>query len=505
MQKSEIKKTIFTIIIFSVLYCAAFIYYIDKIGITWDESDYIISSQNNFKLIKLLFTDKEKFRDQFHELSYLANQHPALARWMHGVFYKFINLYEAKFLNFRLGNLIFIFIFFAGSCALILKFWDYKTLAVFFMINLLNPSFIFYMVAGTMDFPLISFAILIAAAYFADLEKHMFLKIVFLCVAIGAGFAIKLNMVIFIFICFLTAIIFNKKKIFALSIAVISMFLILFIFYPALWQNTLTNFKNYFHFHLRHFQNYEFYFNKVYNDSSGFIPSHYAALYFFINFAEISAVFGIAGSIYLLIKKTKTEETFFIICAAWLQIAVFIFKPGTPLYNKTRLFISSLPFINIIAAIFIVNVLQNSYGRRKIIFSIVFSLCFVASCISFFRTSPELGSYFNFFLCGGGSQKAEEYGLQIDTWGESLTLNKIEFINRTFKTNAKIYIAGHHPETARYLQSIKLFRKDFIFNKELFEEKPDSFDYILLLNNKSLWPPDILNMIKKNDSRIIYL
>ena len=499
------KKNIFIIAFFILIYCVIFFIYIDEIGITWDEFDYIQSSQNHFKLIKSLFTDNKNFTKNFTELNGLSHQHPALSRWIQGFFYKFVNLYQVKYLNFRLGNLIFIFIFIASSALFILNCWNYKILALYLLFNLINPSFVFYMFTGTMDFPLISTAVLLSAFYFLDFEKKKFRNFLLLCLAAGFGFAVKLNFVIFLLICFITAALFSRKKIFFLSAAVIFMFITLFAFYPFLWKDPVLNFQNYFRFHRNHFQNYEYFFHKIYGgEKSEFVTGFYAILYFIINYAEISVICGIAGTIYLMSRKKISEKHFYLICAAWLQTAFFIFKPDTPLYNKTRLFISSLPFLNLIACIFIVETIESFANIKKKIVSAVFIILFTISIISFFRTSPELGSHFNFFMYGGGIEKAEKTGLQIDTWGESLTLKKIEFINRVFKKNAKIYIAGHHPETAKYLQRINVFRKDFIFNSEVFEENPDSFDYIVLLNNKSLWNDKIREMIKRNDGRILY-
>jgi len=89
-----------------------------------------------------------------------------------------------------------------------------------------------------------------------------------------------------------------------------------------------------------------------------------------------------AGTIYLFRKIFVRKEIFFILIAAWIQI-ILIMKPYAPCYNKTRIFVSSLPFIDLIVAIFICSLSQKLKFRRKIIFNIILFAFIIISIVFF--------------------------------------------------------------------------------------------------------------------------
>lgn len=490
------KKIIITLII--CLYVAVFFYYIDKIGITWDEPDYINSSQTQFKFIKNYST-----LTRAKKYSIIGNaipQHPSLVRWVHGIIYKFVKIYKVKFLNFRLGNLIFLAVFLIGTSLLILNLFDYNVLIIYLLLNLLNPKFTFYMVIGSMDFPILSFIILISAYYFKKFKKYktVILFIIFVCL----GYAIKLNSVYIVCICLLSSLIFNRYKLKYIIISICIMIISLYLFYPLLWLNPIRNYKAYLLFHLTHFQNYTYYFSKIFNPYTSPVPWHYPLVYFLFAFTEITVIFSLAGTLYF-IKKFSREKYFFILAAAWSPI-ILLSKPNTPCYNGIRIFFSSLPFLNIIAAIFIVKVYKNIVLlRNKKIFVSVMILFFIYTLFCYFNISPCPGSYYNNFILG--TKNAANVGLQIDMWGENFNSEIINFVNQKLEKNSKIYLVGHHPDTPRYLQKIGLLKPSFRFNHEVFPDDLTSFNYGIILNNKSLWNESVFKIINEKKSILFTL
>ncbi|HPP87397.1 MAG TPA: hypothetical protein PLM75_06010, partial [bacterium] len=486
-----VKKIVCVFLIIS--YFFVFDFYVKKIGMAWDEPDYLISSQNHFRLIKYFFNDRAKYQKHYFELIDWTN-HPALTRWLQGFCYKFIKFYNIPYHNFRLGNLIFLVIFFIASYYLIFKNFGMDVFIYFLILNLINPTFIFYLVCGTLDFPIMAISLFIAAAYFYDTPKKN-IYFIFLIFAFCFGLCTKLNSIIIIFICFITSILFEREKLKYLIIALIIGIFSVILFYPFLWHNTLINYKNYLIFHLKHFQAYEYYFFKVYSPNTNPTPFHYPIFYFFVNFAEITVIFSIFGAVWLLLtKQFFNKKIFLILCFAGLSIFLFL-RPAIPTYNKTRLFSTALPFLNIIAALFINEIFQKP---KKFYPKIIVVIFFVISLFSFVHTHPHIGSHFNIFLKGGGLKQAENFGLQIDTWGESLTLDILEFINKNFRYSARVAIIGHEPKTAYYLQSINLLRRDLNFNIEFIIVNFQDYDYIIALNNKSLWSAEFYQTAKKN-------
>ncbi|HOK40172.1 MAG TPA: hypothetical protein PLD27_03940 [bacterium] len=483
-------KIIFLILVF--LYLIIFFYEVNNIGLIWDEYDYIQSSQNHLKLLKNFFSLNNNEKKKLIEFGF---QHPAFIRWIQGLCYKYLKIFDIPYINFRVGNIFFLFLFFIGSYILINHFFNVEIYLIFLILNLLNLKTIFYYSVGAMDFAVVSFYILTAALFLLDFNKKT--NIIFFIISVSLGFAAKLNYVIILFPCLLYSFFYEKKKFFICILSIFFMFFSLYLFYPFLWSAPIRHLKQYLLFHLRHFQNYEYYFHKIYNPETDVIPWHYPIIHFLTQNSELSIITGLIGTI-LFLKNIKKKENQFLLFVCWLPLLLF-FKPNTPCYNGIRLFLQSAILVNIFSAYAIFKIFQ----KKKLKYFFFVGLLFLLNLFNYVKYLKYPGSYYNSFICG--AYGAEKFGLQIDVWGENLTIELCNKINQIIPDNKKIAIIGNHPNTAKYLQEINILKKTFILNpeEEFIVNDINKYDYLIVLNNKSLWNSEIFSEIKKRE-KIIY-
>lgn len=478
-------KQLFLIILPVIIYWSALMF---NLGHTWDETYFVISSQNHYdffedvlKEIKsggLNFANKNYYQKYF---SYIP-EHPSFFN----VFGGFI-LYLTKKAGiqsdymlqiFRLSNFILLaaLIFY---CKKISGFLYENSIFPFIAIICLlffNPRFMTFSAMATSDFCMTVFSVG-AAYYYLSNANNLKSKIFLSAAFCGVSGVSKISGFFIIPVIFLHLLLFNRKYFFKyLLIYLACIPIITYMFYPVLWPDIIQGIKFLNVFFLKHYQNYVMYFGKVYSPDTGPAPFHYPLFYFFFGNPEPFVLLLCASIVY--IKKYFSKEH----CFFFIYIFILFFmlmKPGSPSYDEIKLYLPAVPFMCFLCVKPFMRFLDYlpafKYKFAVFIFFVFLSIFPALNNLKY----PTL--YYN--LLSPSIQTLDKIGFDIDVRGELFSLDIIKFLNNSDKNDIAVRIAGQEPEIfyvySRYFKILNKNIKCFLFQ--------ENFDCLILLNHKSLF------------------
>ena len=478
-------KQFFLIILPVIIYWAALLF---NLGHTWDDTYFTISSQNHYSFFEEVFNDIKSGDFNFTNKNYYQRyfsyipEHPSFFN----VFGGFI-LYLTKKAGiqsdymlqiFRLSNFILLLalIFYCKKITgLIYENSIFPFIAIICLL-FFNPRFMTFSVMATSDFCMTVFSA--GAAYYylsnADnLKSKIFLSAVF-CGVSGVS---KISGFFIIPVIFLHLLLFNRKNFFKYSIIYLACIpIIIFIFYPVLSTDIFQGIKFLYGFFLNHYQNYVMYFGKVYSPETGPAPFHYPFFYLFFGNPEPFVLLLCASIIY--VKKYFSKENCFFFIYIFLLFFMLL-KSGSPSYDEIKLFLPAVPFICFLCVkpfLSFINFLPAV--KYKIAIFLLFIFLSVFPALNNLKY-PTL--YYNIF--SPSIQTLDKIGFDIDIRGELFSFDIIKFLNLSDKKNIAVRIAGQEPDIFHvYSHYYKNLNKNV--DCSLFQE---NFDYLVLLNHKSLY------------------
>jgi len=342
--------------------------------------------------------------------------------------------------------------------------------------------------------------------------KNAFLVSIFAAIATNlriVAMYVPFLIILFFIIEFLMKNKFDTKKIKVLFFLLISKIIILYIIWPFLWENPLTNFI-YTLDSFSRFVNWEAYvfylgdFHKVF-----YLPWHYIFVSFFATTPLLVSFFIVCGltqvnlrffvrlinidnkNLYKDIWRSENEKIFLFISFVILIPIFLIFLLDSVMYNSWRhLFFLYPPLILIL--IYFVNTISKKYRNKKIL-SYIYIFLFIALLNNFYnliRLHPHQYVYFNFIF-----EKNANRLFEIDYWGLS---NKSALKNLLDVSDKKTITVGVASFTNLYLSKKMLpasYKRrliitgqefsnvDYIYNNNYFEINPNYNDKYLIPKN----------------------
>ena len=343
--------------------------------------------------------------------------------------------------------------------------------------------------------------------------KNAFLLSIFAAIATNlriVAMYVPFLIILFFVIEFLMKNKFDIKKIKVLFFLLISKFIILYIIWPFLWEDPLTNFM-YTLSSFSRFVNWEAYvfylgdFHKVF-----YLPWHYIFVSFLATTPLIISFLIICGLIQVNsrfigrlinidnknphndIWRSENEKIFLFISFIILIPIFLIFLLDSVIYNSWRHLFFLYPAL-ILILIYFVNIVTKKYRHKKVL-SYIQILLLIALLNNFYnliRLHPHQYVYFNFIF-----EKNANRLFEIDYWGLS---NKSALKNLLDENSEKNTITvGVASFTNLYLSKKMLpltyknrliitgqeFSKtDYIYNNNYFEINPNYNDKYLIPKN----------------------
>jgi len=491
LNQGKMKKICY-IILFLTIFCY-WLFQIFNIRHTWDESYFIKSSLMHYEYLNKKINNKFVIIQAKDYLAF-TGEHPSLIKLLYGlplaILYK-LKYYPPFFLQiYRAPAVIFLFLLFYFIIK-ISRLLDFKEITILFILTFLffNPRFIVFSAIGTLDFGAITFTVIAIYFFLKDIlltnQKNIY-HIKF-AIFIGLAGASKITGLFAIAVVFFYLLFFDRRLIlkYIFSLIFISS-VIIFIFYPALWQLDLQTLRAIHSFFFKHFQNYVYYLGNVYNPQTMNAPFHYILFYFFFGNPEIFLISLGVGFVFLLkpIDNIKHQKFRIFILMFCIVLFYFILKPSAPKYDELKQLLLIYPFLAIIIGFALNKYFISSIKSvfKKIIICIILILIIFPTLTNL--KFPTL--YYNIF--SGGLKYIEYLKNDIDIRGELFNNQIWQILNANIKYTNKtinIRIAGQDPTIFEIYNKFKILKFRVYSEFQL----PNS-DIVILLNHKSVFTKD---------------
>lgn len=492
-------------LIISFCLCAIIAFTLNDFGITWDEAIYFYSGDSYWRW--WLNPSIEKIEAYWR----INHEHPPLFKLLSGlshyIFKEKLNLFGHIF-SYRLPILIFVFLanyflfrFMADLFSLPIAFLT--TLIFFFL-----PRIFFHAHLGAFDYPVS--ALWMATIYLfrkginnSPNKKYIFFSAIFL----GLALLTKIN-AFFLYIPILFLWIWNylekkghpqQKSLFHLILILIIPPLMLVIFWPWLWQDTISRSLGFMFFHRYHPGVFTYYLGKQWPIQ----PWHYPFVMTFATLPLLVFLLFLIGFLGIIFNPDQTK--IFILFNALFPL-ILIAMPSVPKYDGVRLFLPAFPFISMIAGFGAQKIFllikksspspppsPHKKGERErgraIIFIFIFLFAFTVYS-SIIKTHPYQSSYYSELI--GGVEGAAQKGFELEYWGNAY-LGALPWMNQHAQSTFWVYMADLEPIV---LWGFDLYKKDGLLKDSIkFGHKKES-DYLLLLIRQGFFDEEMWNFYK---------
>lgn len=366
---------------------------------------------------------KDNFIQQYWSLS---AQHPAFAKVVSGIFAHLTG-------EPRLGIILLASI---GSILLYqLIAPGYGILAgiIAAMTPLGMPRLFYHLHLTTLDGPVAVMWFLTIFAFWQFLARPSFSRTVTLGVVYGLALATKLNAFFIPFILFTWVLLYQRKQILKLALALLTIAPgIFYLTWPYLWHHPINCFMEYILFHLYQSRCNVYYFGGCYYNSA---PWHYP---FIITISTIPLIVG--GLVIAGISSIRKDKLTRFLLFNILFILMVHSLPPVPKYNGERLFLPVFYLIAPLAGIGFTSCLK--FLNRKWIAPLFAVTIFILYIYANLSVYPFGLSYYGGFV--GGIRGARNLGLETSYWGEAVTA-VVPFVNKNAPLGNTIAIANPPP------------------------------------------------------------
>jgi 4-amino-4-deoxy-L-arabinose transferase-like glycosyltransferase len=438
----------------SLLLVAAFgiaIYGMGRTGLTWDEPDYFSSGAAYFKW--LLSPSWADLRSAWA----LNKEHPPihklLAGFTHWLFTEKLSL-ARPVVGYRLGSLPFL------GLALSCTYWigyqlQGRRLAVLGAIFLfLTPRVFFHAQLVSLDLSSMALWALLAAL----ILRHRLTAGSLYPIALAAALAFlaKIN-AIFAFVSVPALFSFRqylRPRITVLGPALL-FFAVIFVLWPWLWLDPISNLRHFISFHLKHFPLRTLYFGEAMETPSWHYPY---VLYLITTPALLAAgtLLSLGAALRELRRSRKLETAdLFLLANAFFPLLLVQLSPVK--YDGIRLFLPAFPFLSLLAARGLLGALEKIRPRLKLSETTAFIglLVVTLSPLSWglTKTFPYPDSYFSEAI--GGTAGAQKLGFEIESWCEGY-LEILAHMESRPRQNVWFAACGNLPPLYPELFGVKL-------------------------------------------------
>lgn len=454
---------------------------LSQYGLSWDEAYYFdpYVKVGDWVTKMIAAAEKPVYREAIDDYFEEINELPAVPKLVYGTSYKLFSPVFGPLTSVRLVSaaafaLLVILIYLFSK-----QYFGPVAGLVAALLYLFTPrAFGHAHLSATETFTaLVYFAV--AWLFIKGLGRRIRWSVAF-AILLGIAMATRVNCLILPLILFSWALLFYKNdSVNNLYAALIISPVVMLMFWPWMWHDTLTRFVEYIQFFTQHEVIKTVYLGKIYNAATGPAPWHYPFVMLGVTLPFGHLIFMMTGLGLLAVRMKQQSVAGFVLFAIGIQL-MFAAWPSTPKYDGVRLFFPVLAFLAVAGGVGFAwlsgftGILTRDIPRKR--FVLVCCLLGVSLAAAGWKmfTLPSSLMYFNQLkpfvtLAIDDPRFAFEYSY----WGETLNRDMIEAIN-SLPENTRIKTLAMHPKVPLLLQRWGVLRKDLNF------ESPPPYDYHLM-------------------------
>jgi Dolichyl-phosphate-mannose-protein mannosyltransferase len=482
-------------------------------GITWDEPPYFHASDLHMRWIRGFVDDmtrgklRKSLDDQAIQAAWHWNPynvpHPPFSRIISGLAKDISSPFLDKFSAYRVGPALFF-----AVLVTVMFLWMkelFGTATAFFsaVSVIVTPNLFGYAHFAVTDLPLASMWFLTAFAFWKGLSNWKWS--LGLSVVWGLALATKFPALLVLMPLIVWAHLFHRDKytnnLFAmLFIAPIVMVAT----QPYLWHQTGLRVLEFLYEGISRGYRAEtnftvFFFNQVLYSNQ--LPWYYPYLLIGVTTPEPIVILALLGMTSLIWNREQ-RSAIALLSANAAFILMLGIMPGAVLHDGVRQLLSALPFIAALAGVgfhtlaaWLQRLTQSNLALQPIeniklkISVILLLLISFSPALDLYLSHPFQLSFYNRLV--GGIRGAYERGLETTYFLEAFTPDFLRTINEQIPTNSSIN-ASFASSMFAYYQKEGLLRQDL----KITNRGP--FDYLVLLNRRSVLSPSERNLINGN-------
>lgn len=398
-----------------------------KLGATWDECGFIEESRGMWNWLKRPGLDPESL---YHTWDVKTNDiHPPLVKFLFIPFQELLGNQIGMLYASRLGTLCVFAALMWVLFSLCLRFMRWEA-AIFSLFSLIFQYRILAEAELATHDLVMAFFTLLSLFFFLKWDESKRARFLF-SIVLGLSMLTKINGFFLIFFFSAWSLVMKRR----LSSVLIHCFLlpcvVLYLGWPWLWSGTLSKLYGYYQVHRErvHYFNDSMYFGKLYQHPEN-APWHYPIVMMAMTVPAAILIFSLVGLIFSSWNRTKL-----ILLSLFSLPIVLQSMPSMPRFDGIRLFLSSFPFLAIFSGF------GFAYLKEKVLNKRIYSVSVVVLFLiyhgwTFFKVRPYFLSYYNEFV--GGIQGAARIGMNLTYWGDAVTPEVFEYLNRELPNGATI-------------------------------------------------------------------